>query len=739
MSLSYLKFRAIGRVIFCLLTLCFVVTQKVAYGQVIPIETNNTAMVLTVDKGHLLHVSYFGRKLKDPQGYAQFKAQLHQAGDPSGVANTAYSSSGSRNLFEPAVSVIHADGNTSLALQYVSSSVKRVSEDIIETTVQLKDAVYDFRVALIYRAYQKDNVVEQWAEITQNEQGNVRLNKFASANLYWYGDGFWLKNYHGDWAREMQPEVTKLSHGIKTLDTKLGTRADLFQPPVFMVSTEHAPEEDQGEVMLGSIEWSGNYRVDLELDNQNNLRIIAGMNNFADAYELAPGKVFQTPKFLYTLSQNGTGTASRDLHSWARKYRILEGQGSRLTLLNNWETTGFNFDEQKLKAILEDTKKLGVDLFLLDDGWFGNKYPRNDDHAGLGDWQENKKKLPDGIQAVVKQADKTGVKFGIWIEPEMVNPKSELYEKHPDWVIKQPNRPEYYFRNQLVLDLSNPQVQDFVFDIVDSLFIKNPTLAYIKWDCNAVIYNAYSAHLKNQSALYVEYVRGLYKVLERIRAKYPQVPMMLCSGGGGRVDYAALKYFTEFWPSDNTDPLERVYMQWEYSYFYPAISTANHVTNWGSQPIKYKVDVAMMGKLGFDIPVGKLKPEELSFCQQAVRQYDQLSDVIWHGDQYRLVSPWNHDFASLMYVVPDKNKAVMFSYLVSNRYGAGSELPVKLKGLDSSKYYRVEEVNLYNGAKSRIRVNKENRYSGAFLMQVGFNPVVSAGRSSVVLVLTATD
>jgi len=720
-------------IIFCL---CVCSAVK---AQVIPIETDNSAMVLFVDKSKEVDMRYFGAKLGGTKEYLGAASQLHQPSDPSGVADAAYASSGSRSLFEPAISVIHADGNTSLALRYVSSEVKSVSNDIKETIVRLKDPVYDFNVKLIFRAYQKDDVVEQWAEITHNEKGDVRLNKFASANLYWYGSSFWLKQYHGDWAREMQPEITKLSHGIKTLDTKLGTRADLFQPPVFMISTDKKPQEDQGEVMLGSIEWSGNYRIDLEVDNRNNLRIIAGMNNFASSYELQPGKVFNTPRFLYTLSQQGTGQASRNLQAWARKYRILNGEGTRLTLLNNWESTYFDFNEEKLKGLLQDTKKLGVDLFLLDDGWFANKYPRNDDHAGLGDWQPNRKKLPNGIQAVVRQADKTGVKFGIWIEPEMVNPKSELYENHPDWVIKQPNRPEYYFRNQLVLDLSNPKVQDFVFGIVDSLFIKNPSLAYIKWDCNAVIYNAYSAHLDKQSALYIEYVRGLYKVLERIREKYPNVPMMLCSGGGGRVDYAALQYFTEFWPSDNTDPLERVFMQWEYSYFYPAIAMAAHVTNWGNQPIKYKVDVAMMGKLGFDIPVSKLKPEELSFCQQAIQQYNRLKDIIWHGEQYRLVDPWSHDFASLMYVDNKKEKAVVFNYLVSDRYGAASGLPVRFKGLAPDKQYKIEEINLYNGTKSPINEDKENSYSGAFLMKAGFNPLVSARRASVVLVATAIN
>jgi alpha-galactosidase len=314
----------------------------------------------------------------------------------------------------------------------------------------------------------------------------------------------------------------------------------------------------------------------------------------------------------------------------------------------------------------------------------------------------------------------------------MVNPASDLYHKHPDWVIKQPNRPEKYFRNQLVLDLSNPKVQDFVYSIVDSLFIKNPGLAYIKWDCNAVIYNAYSSYLKkDQSNLYIDYGWGLYKVMERVRAKYPKVPMMLCSGGGGRVDYGALKYFTEYWPSDNTEPLERVFIQWEYSYFFPAIASSNHVTNWGKEPIKYRVDVAMMGRLGFDIVVSKLTPQELDFCHGALKNYDALKDIIWHGDQYRLQSPWDNDAASLMYVNSSRSQAVVFNYLVSNRYNAGTKLPIKLKGLDPQKKYQVKEINLYADAKSTIDNNLI--LSGDFLMTVGINPDVNDSRTSVVL------
>jgi alpha-galactosidase len=313
----------------------------------------------------------------------------------------------------------------------------------------------------------------------------------------------------------------------------------------------------------------------------------------------------------------------------------------------------------------------------------------------------------------------------------MVNPKSQLYEKHPDWVIKQPKREEYYFRNQLVLDLTNPKVQDFVFGVVDDLFTKNPDLAYIKWDCNAVIYNAHSATLKNQSHFYIEYVRGLYKVLERIRAKYPKVPMMLCSGGGGRVDYAALQYFTEFWPSDNTDPLERIFMQWEYSYFYPAIASSNHVTDWGKQPIKFRTDVAMMGKLGFDIVVSHLKDNDLKYCQDAITTYNGIKSIIWQGDQYRLSNPKESSVASMLYIDESKSSGVIFNYLVNYRYGVNSSLPILLKGLDAAKKYKIEEINLYPGTTSSIDKNKV--YTGDFLMKIGFNPDVNSSRASVIL------
>ena len=704
-----------------------------AKSQIISVETNQNAMVLQVDQNKDLKMIYFGEKLTNADEYNQISNQYKQATDYTGLYNSAYTPSGTRNLLEPAISVTHADGNNSLDLQYVNHEVEKINENVSLLKITLKDRVYPFQVTLFVKSYFAEDVIEQWTVISHQEKKDVVMHKFASANLSLKANDFYLTQYHGDWAKEMQPEESKLTHGIKTLDSKLGTRANLFQPSVFMISFDKPATEDEGEVLYGALEWSGNFKIDLELDPQDNLRVIAGMNEFASDYTLPGKQEFKTPAFLYVLSQNGKGEASRKMQSWARKYKLLDGNGERLTLLNNWEATYFDFNEQKLFSLLKDTKKLGVDMFLLDDGWFANKYPRNGDTAGLGDWQANVKKLPNGVSSLVKEATANGVKFGIWIEPEMVNPKSELYEKHPDWVIKQPRRDEYYFRNQLVLDLSKPKVQDFVFGVVDDLFTENPDLAYVKWDCNAVIYNAYSAHLKNQSHLYIDYVNGLYNVLERLREKYPTVPMMLCSGGGGRVDYAALQYFTEFWPSDNTDPLERVFMQWEYSYFYPSISMSCHVTDWGKQSLKYKIDVAMMGKLGFDIVLSKLPEDELSFCQQAVKCYNNLKDVVWHGDQYRLIDPKLNDFASLMFVDTVESKAVVFNYLVNNRYDARSEDPVKLKGLNPTKKYRIEEVNLFPGTHSPL--DSEKIYSGEFLMKVGYNPQLNSSRKSVVLIV----
>jgi alpha-galactosidase len=721
--------------LFCLVFL----TPSVFYAQkavVIPVETQNNALVLATDKDNRLCITHFGKRLKQTAEYAAIAQQYWMKDDNAGIYNAAYTSSGSTNLVEPALNITHSDGSTSTELKYISHSTKKEDDNVSVTSVLLKDEIYPVEVTLFFKTYSKEDVVEQWTVIKNKEKGSIELEKYASNNLYFAANNYYLTSYHGSWGREMKPEETLLTNGIKTLDSKLGTRANLFAPPTFQLAFDRPATEDEGKVLLGQLAWSGNFKIDFEMDSYHHLRLMAGINPHASEYPLAANEEFKTPSFIYTFSEHGKGLASRNMHRWAKNYRILDGNGSRMTLLNNWEATYFDFDENKLTGLFKGAKKLGVDMFLLDDGWFGNKHPRNDDHAGLGDWQENKLKLPHGIGHLVKEATAAGVKFGIWLEPEMVNPRSELYEKHKDWVIREPERPEHYFRNQLVLDLSNPEVQDFVYGILDNLFTKNPNIAFVKWDCNAVIYNAHSQYLEKtkqkQSKLYVDYVKGLYKVLEKVRAKYPSVNMMLCSGGGGRVDYEALKYFTEFWPSDDTHPLERVFIQWEYSYFYPAIATCNHVTDWDKGSLKYRCDVAMMGKMGFDIVVDHLSPNDLLSAQKSIADYNSFKDVVWQGDLYRLSNPWEKPVASVMYVSEKQDKAVMFNYLVSNRFEFNFTFePIKMNGLNPNKKYKIRELNLYPETKTSL--DETAVFTGDFLMSVGYNPDINLNRKSVVL------
>lgn len=675
-----------------------------AAGEQIVVETDDNAIVFTVGDNNRLYQSYFGQRLN---GAADYKAL------PLGTE--AYLTHGMEDYFEPALHINRADGNPSTLLEYKKHETVS-HEGSTETVITLADPVYGDEVVLHYEAFGPENVFKSWTEITNREKTPVELEKFASSMLHFDAPKYIVTQYSGDWANEANSLDQELHFGKKVIDTKLGARENMFVSPFFQLSLGDKATETSGEVLVGTLGWSGNFRFVFEVDNLGKLRVISGINPYFSQYPLAKGETFRTPEFIFTLSDKGTGEASRNLHDWARRHQIKDGKGDRMTLLNNWEATYFDFDENKLVSLIGEAKELGVDMFLLDDGWFGNKYPRHSDTQALGDWEVTADKLPNGIARLTEEADRQGVKFGLWIEPEMVSPKSELYEKHKDWVITLPNRDEYYFRNQLVLDLTNPKVQDYVFGVVDGLMTKYPDIAYFKWDCNSPITNIFSNYEgKNQSKLYIDYVKGLYSVLDRIAAKYPDLPMMLCSGGGGRTDYKGLEYFTEMWPSDNTDPIERLFIQWGYSQVFPAKVQCAHVTTWNKKaPVKFRTNVAMMGKLGFDLNLHELTSEELAFCKGAIKDYNRLKPVILDGDQYRLVSPYSGNHASTMFVGKDGRQAVVFAFDVHPRYNEKLD-NVKLQGLDATRNYSVREINLADGSQSQ----DVKTYSGKYLMTVG--------------------
>lgn len=704
----------------------------VAAQKTIRVCTDNTDLVLQVNNNGRLYMVYLGDKLINASDVDKFDWTMDTGSDASVSqrGHEAYMCSGGEDFFEPALGVTHADGNKTTYLYYKDSQVRAVNGGN-ETIVTLADNKYDVEVRLHYIAYPKQNVFKVWSEITNHEKKEISLWKYASTMLYFNSQKYFLTNYHGDWAREAQPAVQQLTYGKKIIDTKLGTRAAMHSQPFFELGFDMPASENIGRMMLGTIAWTGNFRCTFEVDNVGGLRVIPGINPYASAYKLKSGKTFATPEFIFTLSNNGSGEASRNLHDWARLYQLKDGTGDRMTLLNNWESTGFDFNQGSLADVMKEAKKLGVDMFLLDDGWFANKYPRNNDKAGLGDWEPNHSKLPDGIKGLTNAADEAGVKFGIWIEPEMVNPKSELFEKHPDWVIMQPGRDTYYYRNQLVFDLANPKVQDYVFSVIDNILKENPGVAYFKWDCNSPITNIHSPYLQeNQENLYIEYVRGLYNVLQRIAKKYPEVPMMLCSGGGARCDYEALKYFTEFWCSDNTDPFERIYIQWSMSKFFPVKAMASHVTEWNKNTsMKFRLDVASMCKLGFDIDMASLSPDDYKLCQVAVANYKRLKPVILDGDMYRLVSPYECNHAAVSYVAKDRKSAVVFAYDLHPRYKE-PVLNVRLQGLDPLQTYSIKELNLTEG-----QTGFSGSFTGDYLMKVGLKLFSASDGSSRVLEL----
>ena len=709
------------------------------------LSNRDISYIITVLKNGQLGQLYFGKKLHDRESFAHLLELRHRPmavctyeGDSTFSMEhikQEYPSYGAGDMRYPAVEILQENGSRITdfvyqthriydgkpALAGLPATYTEDSKEAQTLEIELKDELIHTTLILYYTIFEELPAITRSAKVIYHGTEKIVLERAMSCSVDLPDHDYQMIELTGAWGRERAVTERKLQYGIQGIYSMRGCSSSNFNP--FLALRRENTTEACGEVYGFSLVYSGNFLAQAEVDTYDVTRVTLGIHPDRFSWEMKNGDEFQTPEAVMVYSNRGLNGMSQAFHSLYRA-RLARGywrDRPRPILINNWEATYFDFNEEKLIGLIGDAAGLGVDMFLLDDGWFANKYPRSSDHQGLGDWDETADKLPNGIGRLVEEATKKGIKFGLWIEPEMVNPKSELYEKHKDWVIHLPNRDEYYFRNQLVLDLSNPKVQDFVFGVVDDLMTKYPGIAFFKWDCNSPITNIYSSYLKEkQSHLYIDYVRGLYNVLERIKTKYPDLPMMLCSGGSGRIDYEALRYFTEFWPSDNTDPIERLFIQWGYSQLFPAKTLCAHVTTWNHDAsIKFRTDVAMMGKLGFDIKLSDLNDNEKKFCRDAVTNYNHLKPVVLEGDMYRLVSPYSGNHTSTQYVGKDKKGAVVFAFDIYPRYGE-KLLPVRLQGLDAGRQYRVKEINLMPGTNSSLQGNGE-LFSGEYLMTVGLN------------------
>ena len=670
----------------------------------IAVETDNAAMLFELSRtpaGDRLYLRHFGAKVADTAGAL---ALAGHGGHPSALGSEkplAYSvfgeSGGELNRFG-GLKVTHDDGMQTLDL--VVEKLERKAGGLV---VRWRDAVHDFRVVQTFRPRPDADVIETSAVLENGEKGPVRISRMASFSLVFplLADDWRLLSLAGEWGGEAEVVETPLARGRRVvLESRSGVRDAWLNNPAFMLSVGGPATETEGRVLGCALCWSGAWEISLRRSEVDLLEAVGGPANVAGDYVLDPGKSIELPVAALTWSEKGKGQVSRNFHRWARRHWMPNGAKERPTLLNNWEGTFLTFTEPQLHEIMDGAKEVGVEMFVLDDGWFGRgEHARDTDDRGLGDWYVNEKKLPHGLGALAREARRRGLRFGLWVEPEMANlGRCDLLAAHPEWALREKGRPMRTGRGgtQLVLDFANPAVRDEIWRQLDETYASIPGLSYVKWDANANIDNVGSAYLDaaHQGNLYFDYTKGYYEVLARQRAKYPKLDMQACSSGGGHMEYGSLRYCDEFWTSDNTDPRDRVKIQWGASQFYPACAMASHVTVTGRQvPFKYRVDVSFSGRLGLEMQPKSMTPRELEFAKNAVAEYRRIRPVVQQGDLYRLVSPYDRDYAALMFVDEAKARAVVCVYGLSRDARRNDPPPLRLQGLDPARRYRLRELN----------------------------------------------
>jgi len=645
----------------------------------------------------------------------------------------------------PALRVTHHGGDPLTRLTFAGHE-RSVHRGGLAHTVRLRDEARGLEVSLGFRTWDGDGVIEQWTEVHNGEGGPITVYELAAAAPAWWGIDAWLTHHGGGWAEEWQTHEERLIPGTKLLQSWGGVRPHLQVNPFFLLSFGDPSTELAGEVLAGALAWGGNVRMAFELGNpMGQLRALCGWNPVGSEVVVEAGDTLRSPTMVWAWSASGRAQTSHRLHRWICANSVRDGDRPRPVVMNNWEATFFGFDQQKLVSMMDDAADLGAELFLLDDGWFGDRHPRDNDDAGLGDWMVDRRKLPGGIGALAAAAEERGIRFGLWVEPEMVNPRSELYEAHPDWVVHQPGRDRREERQQLVLDLCRPEVREFVVDTIGGLLDAHPGISYLKWDANRDVSEPGSPALPadRQSGYWVELARATQEVMSEVATRWPDVELMLCASGGGRVDLQSLRWFHEVWTSDNTDPVDRVLMQWAASHFLPARVLGAHVTRWGERPVEFGCAVAMSARFGFDLDTAGLSDQERQVCRAAVEVYLAHRDLVQDGDLHRLVSPWRvgavtskdgeaarTGSAALSYSSPDRRRSIVFAYQLDEPGGA-TPAAVPLRGLDPELTYEVRRVE--PGGPDEVATA-----TGADLMDRGLDWPLTAPVTAAIWSVTVT-
>ena len=689
-------------------------------AKVFRLDGGGVSYVFGVNTRGELQQLYWGARLGATDAFPQAAPLPEWASFDSSYSNTPQEFAGwGAGLFvEPALKISFADGNRDLVLHYQSFSEAPNGFD-----VELKDILRPIVVTLHYAIDPQSGILARSATIVNQGAEPVTIEQAAAAAWALPPSHYTLNYITGRWAGEWTLNQETVRPGERIIESRRGSTGHQANPWFAIQAGE--PDEDRGEVWFGALAWSGSWRISVEQDQLDAVRVTGGFNPFDFGYVLHPGQSLETPVFYGGYATNGLGGASRLLHRYELEHilpRTVATAGQilpkpRPVIYNSWEATEFKVNEAGQMALAEKAAALGIDRFVMDDGWFGQ---RKDDHAGLGDWYVNPEKFPHGLKPLIDKVHSLGMDFGLWVEPEMVNPDSDLYRKHPDWVLHFPERAESQQRNQLVLNLARPDVRAYVFGFLDKLLNEN-NIAFLKWDYNRNWTEPGWMQLApaEQKKVYVEFTHNLYGILAELRRRHPKVEIESCSGGGGRVDLGILRYTDEVWPSDNTDPFDRLTQQDGFSYAYTPqimmawVTDSPHWLNHRTTSLTYRMLSSMQGSLGTGANIAKWNDEEAATAKRLIAAYHQVQPTIVQGDLYRLISPrGGSEFSVTQTVRADKSQSVVFAFIHSTQEGRLFPT-LRLKGLDPAAQYALTPI------EGKARAGTPAAASGAWWMNHG--------------------
>lgn len=659
------------------------------------LTTDNTEYAFAIDNQGLVRNLFWGEKIDSPNDYEIPVLNEVSTNDPVfEITKEEYPVYGGLRYKENCLKVAFEDGTRDIVYKYVGHSVEEN-----KLVVTLKDVHYGLEIELHYNVLADVDLIERHTVIRNTSSESIAIESIASGQLHIPYENLTFRNTHGYWGAEQQMFTQPINYGKIVFENRKGISGHNHNP-YFIV--DRNATENSGEVYFGALKLTGNFKGVVEQTPYGETLVQMGINDHDFLLYLEAGESFTTPQMVIGYTNNGLEAMSHNMHEYANKY-ILRNKDIRPVLYNSWEAMEFKVNAKEQIELAKYAKEIGTELFVVDDGWFGERHSTKD---GLGDWYVNEGKFPNGLEELIKEVKNMGMMFGIWFEPEMVNPLTKLYKEHPDWIYHFETRESNLSRDQYVLNMTKPEVEEFVYEMLDHYLTKYD-IDYIKWDANRPISEPGAKNLgKQERSLWLKHIQAIYRIVDKLKAKHSNVLFEACASGGGRIDYGMLEKFDDFWTSDNTDAYDRLFIQHSYSHIYPIKAMRAWVTdvpNFLSKrviPMKFRFDSSMMGTLGVGCNLLKLSEEELNICKEKVAEYKEIRHIVQDGKFYRLQATLtDNDYHAFEYVKDEE--ALLFLFLPQTKIGHRFTT-IKLRGLDESKNYEF----MLNGEK----VIKSGRY-----------------------------